>query len=177
MPYTAADGPPDIDATHSWAPATGAAPPVINDRGADPPTLPWIKLLRIDGWGDFPEVSDNSEPVTYGEGEHAYPNVLLGKTVVYVWEVRARTRISCRSVKEALRQGYAGSMSDAGTMTITPYADPGGVVWTMQGRVQQCLPDPTFSFFERRRAPYRWGGTLSIRMHNPRFYQGATGYL
>lgn len=177
MPYVTLDGPPDIDATHAWVPASGTPPPVINDRVTDPPTLPWVKLLRIDGWGDLPETVDNFEAVTYGEGEVRYPAVTLGKTVVYVWEARAASRESVRGTVAALRRGFALSLDEPGVMTITPYAAPGGVVWTLRGRVTQLTRDPVFTYRPTLRAPFRWGGTLSIHMFDPRFYQGATGYL
>lgn len=177
MPYDASHGPPDIDATHAWTPAAGAPPPIINDRLTDPPTLPWIKLLGIDGWGDLPEMQDNSEPVTYGAGELPYPTTILGKTVVYRWEARARTREEIRATEFALRQGYGRSLDALGTMTVTPYAAPGGVVWTLQGRVLQFTRDPTFSYLPTLRAPFRWAGTIAIRMLRPYFTSGGTEYL
>lgn len=177
MAYTALHGPPDIDAKHAWAPAAGAAPPVINDRQTDPPTLPWIKLHGIDGWGDLPEVQDNSEPVTYGVGELDYPVTILGKTVVYRWEARSVTREEIRALEMGLRQGYGRSLDVLGTMTVTPYAAPGGVVWTLQGRVLQFTRDATFTHKPKLRAPYRWGGTISIRMLHPYFSTGGNEYL
>lgn len=177
MAYGPEHGPPDLDATHAWAPLTGTAPPTLNDRAADPPVLPWTKVLAIDGWSDLAELLENSEPVTYGIGTVAYPNRMLDKTVVYRCEVRAANREDVREIKTAIVRGYGQSFSDLGVMTVTPYPSPGGVVWTLNGRVQQVRVDPAFSHFPKRRAPWRWGISISIKMHDPRFYQAGTAYL
>lgn len=181
-PYAVEHGVPDIDATHTWAPAVGDAPPVVNDRGGDPPELPWVKLLGIDGWSDLPELLVFDEPRTYGEGEVPYPTRLLAKSVVYVLEVRAASRHDVREVKTALVRGFGGRTGDdeavaAGTMTVTPYTWPGGIVWTFDGSVQQITIDRNFTFIPNVRAPYRWGLSVSIKMHNPRFYTDGDGHL
>lgn len=177
MAYVAADGPPSIDATHAWAPLAGTAPPVLNDRGGDPPVPPWIKVIRIDGWLALAELLENSDPVTYGIGEKPYPTRKIGRTVVYVCEARAKTRETLARTVFTAMEGFNRSTSELGVMTVTPYPAPGGVVWTFGGRVQQALPDAAFSYFPLRRLPFRHGFTVSMRLHNPRFYQGATAYL
>lgn len=175
MAYTAAHGPPDIDATHTWAPVTGDAPPVINDRGADPPLLPWIKLLRIEGWSDAAELEDRRASRTYGRGEVAYPPDEIGRTVIYVCEIRATTREEVRSLVTASRRGFADDRD--GTMTVAPYPVPGGVTWTLAARCLQFDADDTFSYYRKRRAPYRWGMAISLRMADPLYYSDGTGYV
>lgn len=176
MAYLLADGPQDIDARHAWAPAAGTAPPVINTR-TDPPTPPWIKLLEIPGFRDHPEIVDNREGLTFGEGEADYPSRTLGKTVVYVCEARALTRESLAGVMTAVIAGFGRSRDALGTMTVTPNPAIGGPVWTFTGRVIALTPDPAFSWFPRRRLPFRRGFTVSIRMSDPYFYSGETATL
>lgn len=179
MAYVATDGPPDVDATHAWAPAAGPAPPTLNvaGTGGSPPVLPWIKVLAIDGWRDMPEVVDNRAPRTFGVGEVAYPARTLGKTVVYQLEVRAVSRESVRGTLSACLTGF-GANTNEGTMTVTPFTVPGGVAWTFTGRVIALDSDSTFTL-----APaglwgrYRWGLTVTIRMSDPHFYTSAVGYL
>lgn len=178
MAYTAAHGPPDIDAIHQWAPATGAAPPALNDQGStSPATLPWIKVTGIAGWRDLPEIVDNREPRTYGPGEIVYPSEKLGKTIVYTCEARATSRESIRGQITGCLRGFGVDTSDEGTMTVTPYAAPGGVVWTFSARVLAVDPDDSFAYFEKRRAPFRWGFTVAMRMSSPFFTTGGVAYL
>lgn len=179
MPYVATDGPPDIDATHAWTPLTGVAPPTLNvsGTGGAPPVLPWVKVAAIDGWRDLPETVDNRAPRTYGEGEITAPARILGKTVVYQCEVRANSRESVRGTLSAIIQGYGLSTSDEGTMTVTPFAVPGGVTWTFAARLLAIDADSTFTYARGLWGPYRWGLTISLRMSNPRFYTGGVGYL
>lgn len=179
MAYVATDGPPDIDATHAWAPATGSAPPTLNVSGTttSAPTLPWVKVLAIDGWRDLPEQIDNRAPVTFGVGEKAYPARMIGKTLVYQLEVRAASRESVRGTLSACLNGF-GTDSAEGTMTVVPFTVPGGVTWTFTGRVTAVDSDSAFTL-----APsglwgrYRWGLTVTIRMSDPRFFTGGVGYL
>ena len=178
MAYVAADGPPDIDATHAWVPATGSAPPTLNvaGTGGNPPVLPWVKVLGIDGWRDAPEIVDNRAARTFGVGEIAYPARMLGRTVVYQLEARAVSRESVRGAVSACMTGFMTNMSE-GTMTVTPFTVPGGVVWTYTGRVIALDADSTFTKAAGVWGPFRWGLTVTIRMSNPLFYTGAVGYL
>lgn len=141
-----------------------------------PATLPWIKVTGIAGWRDLPESVDNREPKTYGPGEIVYPSEKLGKTVVYSCEARATTREEIRAQITGCLRGFGGTLTE-GTMTVTPYAAPGGVVWTFMARVLIVDPEDTFSYFERRRAPYRWGFTVALRMSDPFFTTGGVKYL
>ena len=180
MAYVAADGPPDIDATHAWAPATGTAPPVLNDqaRGATgPATLPWVRIASIDGWRDLPEIDDRRAPKTVGDGEIDYPSRTLGKTVVYVCQVRGQTKEQTRGRLSAIIAGYGLSLSAKGTMTVTPYAAVGGPAWTFQARTLAIDSDSAWTYVAGGWGPYRWGFTLSLRMSDPRFYTGGVGYL
>lgn len=178
MAYVATDGPPDVDATHTWAPAAGTPPPVLNDQGGGVPNaLSWLKLIAIDGWRDLPEMLDNRAPRTFGVGEVPYPSRVLGKTVVYQLQARGVTREEAQGLVSGCLNGFGASMSDEGIMTVTPHATPGGVAWTFAGRVIAIDADSTFTLARGVLAPYRWGLTVSIRMSNPHFYTSAVGYL
>lgn len=175
MTYVTTDGPPDFDAKHAWAPAAGGAPPTINDQG----TAPWTKLKQITGWRASPEADDNREARTNADGEIGYPGRLLGKTIVYEAEIRAATREGMRGLLTAHLNGFA-DRAGLGTMTVTPFTVPGGVVWMYQARVLSFDPDPTFTLAQGVRLPWRWGFALSLRMLDPRFYTpnlAGTAYL
>lgn len=179
MAYIATDGPPDIDATHAWAPLAGTAPPTLNvaGTGAAAAVLPWVKVRAIDGWRDLPETVDNRAPRTFGDGEIAYPARLLGKTVVYQLEVQAASRESVRGTLSALVAGFGLSTSDEGTMTVTPFSVPGGPAWTFTARTLAIDADSAFTKLTGVWGPFRWGLTISLRMSDPRFYTGGVGYL
>lgn len=173
MAYVANDGPPSLDATHEWAPATGSAPAAINTK-TDPPTFPWIKLKQITGWRAAPEADDNREPRTIGSGEITYPGRLLGRTIVYECEIRARTRESVQLTITSILNGYL-DRSGLGTMTVTPFPSPGGVVWQYQARVLSLDADPAWDYNPGRAWPYVWGFALSLRMPSPFFFTPALG--
>lgn len=190
MTYVAADGPPDVDAKHAWAPATGSTPPVINNWTADPVTLPYVGLQRISGWRDGADADDNREARTNDDGEIPYPGRLLGKTISYEGTVAAATREALAGQVTGLLNGY-GDRSGLGTMTVTPFSSIGGVVWQYQARVLsvQFDPEPEFTAASGQRellpvigalGAWRRGYILSLRMTNPRFYTptlAGTGYL
>jgi hypothetical protein len=177
LTYVAADGPPDIDAVHQWAPATGTAPPALHAPTTDPlPTLPWIKVTAIDGWRDLPEIVDNRAPRTFGVGEVAYPARVLGKTLVYQCEIRAASRETVRNKLSLCLAGFGTDLNE-GVMTVTPYTAPGGVVFTYTARVIALDADSAWTPNLGSYAPYRWGFTLSLRMSDPKFYTSGTGYL
>lgn len=178
MAYVATDGPPDIDAKHAWAPLAGTAPPTLNvsGTGGAPPVLPWVKVLAIDGWRDMPETVDNRAGRTFGIGEVPYPARILGKTLVYQCEVRAVSRESVRTALSAVLRGFYASASDEGTMTVTPFTVPGGVVWTYKARTLAVDADSTLTLASGVWGPYRWGLTISLRMADPLFYTGGVGY-
>lgn len=177
MPYTVASGPPDVDATHAWDPAgAAAAPPVMNDQGGVwPPVLPRIKVKPITGWRALAESEDNRAARTKGHGEVPYPSRKLGKTLVYECEIRAATIISVRDTMNAVTVGFENKDAE-GVMTVTPWAYIGGPTWTFSARVIDMTPDPSFSYFERRLAPFRWGFSLSLRMSDPLFYTAGVGH-
>lgn len=179
MTYVAADGPPDVDAKHAWAPASGSTPPVINNWTADPLTYPFVLLENIAGWRSSPEADDNREPRSVGDGEIAYPGALLGKTLVYEMELRAATRESLRATVTGLLNGF-GDRSGLGTMTVTPFTSIGGVVWQYKARVLSFDPDDLWTYNPVVPGPWRTGATLTLRMTDPRFYTpnlAGTAYL
>lgn len=171
MAYDEADGPPHFDATHAWAPFTGAAPPVINDPGGYPPALPWVKLKRTPtNWFASPELDDNRSPRTYGNGEVPYESKTLGITRVYEIEVRADSREDMNALMWALRMGYS-HMDHEGTMTVSPYDDPGGIDWTFGGRVLAFTPDDSFVYDDNSEiGRFLWGAQLTLRSSDPTFY-------
>lgn len=175
MAYTAAHGLPDVDATHAWTPFTGTAPPVLNQQLTDPATLPWIKLLGLNGVGSA-DAEDNRAPKTFGAGEIPYPGDKLGVTYVYELEVRAAERHDVRALKTGVVRGFSDNMTDEGLMTVTPYTWPGGAVWTFYARCTAVTPDKTFAHYPRRRAPFRWGITVTLRLSDPFVYTGGVPY-
>ncbi len=182
MAYTAANGIPTIEGTHEWVPFTGTAPPVINDQGAGAsatppgPTLPWTKLLGAPGIRRGPDFDDARGKRTLAEGEYPYPSLPVGKTVVMTCQVRALTLESVTETYTSFLTGFTENMDDDGTMTSTPYDFIGGVVWTWTARCIAFDPDESWSHFPKRRAPFRWGFSVSLRMSTARFYTDDVGY-
>ncbi len=173
--YVVEDGPPDIDATHTWAPLTGTAPPVLNDQGGGAPeAVAWITVRSIDGGRDLPETIDNRAGRTFGIGEIPYPARVLGKTVVYQCEARGPTLESARGQVSRCVAGFGLSISDEGTMTVEPTA-PEGPTWTFMARVIALDADSRPTLLRGVFNPYRWGFTLSLRMSDPRFYTDVDG--
>lgn len=182
MAYTAADGIPSLNATWAFEPFDSDPPPVINDQGAGAsltppvPTLPWTKLLAAPALRSSPDADDNRVPRTLEEGEYPLPGEVGGKTVILRCEVRALTEVIVDATMTALLNGYTLDMTNEGVMTVTPYEYVGGVVWTFGARVLHLDADDAWSHFPRRRAPFRWGFSLSLRMSIPRFFTDDVGY-
>ncbi len=168
MAYTIASGPPCSNAVHAWVPLLGDEPPTIGDQGdVWPPALPYVKLLGVDGWLNHPESIDQREGSTSGDGEQEYPLRILGKTLVYRYEIRATSEEEEADLTIAFGNGF---YKQPGTMTVTPYEYIGGPVWTFSGRVTSHDPDPSFSYFPRRRAPFRRKLSTTLRLSDPYFY-------
>lgn len=178
MSYTVDDGPPDLTAVHGWSPATGGAPPAINQQGGtNPPTMPWVRLLGITGWRSLPENEDLRDARTFGDGEIPYPSRKLGKTLVYELRVEARTVQSVQRCMTAVQRGF-GDMNGEGQMTITPYGSfGGGVTWTYRARVMDFEPGSVWAFWPQRYEHFTWEAALTLRMSDPYFYSGGVGYL
>ena len=168
MPYTAADGPPSHDATHAWSPATGPAPPTLNDQTVNPRIVFGVEG-GITGWRVLPEADDNREARTTTDGEIPYPGKKLGKTIVYEMTVYGDTLQAVSAVQTSMLNGY-GDMSGLGTMTVTPYPHIGGVTWQFQARVLSLDFDNRPEWRKELAQPWRWGFALSLRMMNPFFY-------
>ncbi len=178
MTYVVADGPPDIAATHTWAPAAGTAPPVLNDQGPGAPDEEaWIALLGIDGWRDMPETLPSSDGRSAGEGEIPYPARMLGKTVVYKLQARAPTLEAADGLISRCLAGFGLSYSVEGEMTVVPFAVIGGPTWTFAARLLLLTPEGRPTLLRGVYNPYRRGFTLSLRMSDPWFYTGGDGYL
>lgn len=176
MAYTTADGPPDIDAVHAWDPATGSAPPALNAWDVTAPSWPRNRIEQITGWRSLPESDDNRQPRTAADGEVVYPGRLLGKTVVYEGSVRALTWVTLKAPVNAMVLGYADK-SGEGVMTVTPFTWIGGPVWTYSARVISLDFDPKPEYEPGAPEPLRWSYVLTLRMSDPHFYSGETGYL
>jgi hypothetical protein len=183
MPYAVEHGPPDLDAIHTWTPATGqGAPPSLNDvrAGLTAATRSWpeIELHEIQGWRDLPDMQDNREGRTASIGDMPYPARTLGKTLVYKGAVIALDRLSLRETVNAIVQGFGDPDTGEhpeGEMTVTPWAVPGGIVWTFTARVMGLAWDPAWNLEDD--GFFGVGFTLTLRMSDPLFYTSAVGYL
>lgn len=176
MPFTIADGPPGIDATHAWAPGSGSAPPVLNAWDIMAPTWPRIRIEQITGWRSLPDADDNRSPRTSDHGEFIWPGKMLGKTVVYEGEVRTLDWQTLRLPVNQMLQGYS-ERSLPGVMTVTPFAWIGGPVWTYNARVVSLDFDPKPEYIPGMTEALRWGFSLTMRMHDPYFYSGTDKVL
>lgn len=180
MTYVAADGPPDVDAKHAWAPATGSAPPVLGNWTADPIDYPFIHVRQIANWRAAPEADNFSEPKSYGPGEIPLAGEKLGKTLVYELQVKADTREELANTITGLLKGFCTDMSGLGTMTVTPWSSIGGVVWQYKARVLGFEPDPVPEYLPGVTGPWRREAQLTLRMFDPYFYTpnlAGTAYL
>ena len=175
MAYTASHGPPLLDATHQWNPAAAADPPLLNDINTEPIDLPQIAVLACTGWRDAPEIVDNRAPRTFGVGEVVYPARVLGKTLVYECEIQSDDRLDMMTLQMGVVIGF-GDRSAQGVMTVTPWPAPGGVAWTYTALVTDVKFDPAWKLDGESQITYRWGFTITLRMADPLFYTGGTGY-
>jgi hypothetical protein len=175
MAYTSDHGPPLFDATQDWDPASGTAPPTLNDTNTEPPAFPRIVIDKCTGWRSLPDREDRRAPRTVGVGEVKYPARETGKTLVYECRVEALAREDLTLTQNALLQGFADT--DEGVMTVTPWAVPGGVVWTFSAAVTALEFDPSWTLSgESGSVTYEWAFVLTLRMSDPLFYTGGTGY-
>lgn len=178
MAYTAAHGPPALDATHQWANASGlSAPPVLGDSHREPQIYPQIVIDRIPGWRRLPDITDNRAGRTYGVGEIPYPSRMGGKTIVYECRLETVTREDCLAYQHAIINGFGAATDDEGVMTVTPWPVPGGVVWTYAARVLDADFTEEWTLRGNHIATYEWPFTLTLRMSDPKFYTGGVGYL
>lgn len=176
MAYTASHGPPALDATHQWDPPTTSNPPVLGDTHTEPIDLPQTQILGITGWRDLPEMVDNRAARTFGVGEVVYPPRYLGKTLVYECELQSDDREDLLGTQNGIVAGF-GDRDTEGVMTVTPWPAPGGVVWTFSALVTDLKFDAAWKLDGQSIIRYRWGFTLTLRMSDPKFYTGGTGYL
>jgi hypothetical protein len=175
MAYVVADGPPGIDAVHSWAPASGTGAS-LNFWDVTAPAWPRVRIEQITGWRSLPESDDNREARTLQGGEIVYPSLLLGKTIVYEAEVRALDWVTLNGVQNTMVQAF-GNMSDEGTMTVTPFSWIGGPVWTYTARCTALDFEPKPTLERNAVEPLRWPFAVTLRMSDPHFYTGGVAYL
>lgn len=178
MPWVTANGPPPPHVlTHMWTPGSGPSPPVLGDKGdVSPAELPYVKVLSVKGWRSSPEIEDNRDPRTAGEGEFPYPIRVLGKPLVYKCEVWAENIWDVTTLINQCALGFTTNQSDEGVMTLEPYSGYGGTVWTFGARVIDFDPDEEHNHSWHRVGKFRWGFLLSLRMSNRLFYTGGVGY-
>lgn len=176
MAYDVSHGPPMLDATHAWDPATATAPPTLGDTQKEPMELPQVVIDGITGWRSLPELVDNRAPRTFGVGEVVYPPRTLGKTLVYECRLQADDRLELLEDQNAIVIGF-GDRSAEGEMTVTPWAAPGGVAWTYTALVTDLQFDPKWTLDGESQITYEWPFVLTLRMSDPRFYTSGTGYL
>lgn len=176
MAYGISHGPPALDATHQWAPATGTAPPVLNDTGTSTLVLPRVAVDRIQNWRGRREFVDKRDPRTFGAGEVVYPGRTLGKTIAYEGRVQggADGREAFIAKQNAMVVGFADT--SGGVMTVTPWPSPGGIVWTFTAVVLDLQFDPSWALDGESQITYEWGFALTLRIADGLFYTGGTGY-
>lgn len=174
MAYTVDHGPPALDALHQWDPAAGDAPPVLNDVNDDGLVLPGIRVGRIVNWRGRAEIVNNSAPVTFGVGEKFYPERRLGKTLVYECRLECDDRQDFLLEQNAIVQGFADE--GIGTMTVTPWATPGGIVWTYTAKVLDLSEAENWELDNIGPIAYVWPFTLTLRMTDAKFYTDGSGY-
>jgi hypothetical protein len=178
MPYTTAEGPPDMNAIHAFTAPSAPHPPQLNQQTTWPPTFPWARVMQITGWRALPESEDNRQPRTFTEGEIVYPSLKLGKTLAYECRVEALTIQSLQQFMNALVQGFGHDMSNEGIMTVVPYSGfGGGQEWTFSARVLSMEPDPAWQWDVGWKAPFRWPFLLTMRMSDPHFYASGVPFL
>lgn len=175
MPYTAAHGPSWYDAIQTWDPPLAAAPPALNNVNTSPPVWPRTRLDAITGWRDLPDMTDNRDPRTFGIGDALYPPRFAGKTLVYEGAIEAMDRLDFAALQHAMVTGY-GDRDTEGVMTLTPWASPGGVVWTFSALVL-ALTFEKAPILSGNGVIYEWPFVLTLRMSDPHFYTGGIGYL
>ncbi len=172
MAYSVLHGPPALDALHQWAPATGAAPPVLNDVNESTLSLPATRIARIVNWRGRPEIVNNSAPKTFDVGEIFYPERRMGKTLVYECRLEGSDRQAWLLAQNAIVQGF----TDGGlaTMTVTPWASPGGVAWTYTAKVLDLAEAENWELDGLAPVAYVWPFALTLRMNTALFHSGAT---
>lgn len=166
--------PPWSVAFHDWTPATGTAPPTINDVRATPRAYPEIELDRVTGWRGGTEIEDNRAPRTFRPGEVPYPARYLGKTRIYEGRVVAKDPFGLTLVQNNLVIGFADQNAE-GSMAVAPWpafaADP-PVVWTYAARVAAFDFDPDFTISDDG-GTYEWAFVLTLRLSDHLFYTGS----
>lgn len=175
MPFDVSHGPPPYAvAFHDWAPATGTAPPTLNDVNATPRVYPEIAVERVTGWRGGTETIDNRAPRTFLPGEIPYPARYLGKTRIYEGVVRAWDPFELVLVQNEMVIGFADQDGE-GVMSVTPWpayaADP-AIVWTFAARVLAFDFDPEWALIDGG-VIYEWKYMLTLRLSDRLFYTGS----
>jgi hypothetical protein len=167
VPFEIADGPPGVEAAHTWNETL-----ILNtDRSAG---FPRFKVDRITGWGSLPEADDFREPRTARVGEFALPGNERGRTLVYEGRVQGGElgtpgelvlmRRSIASLRAAFRQ-----RSSEQVMVVTPHPVFGGPQWFFAARVLSLEVDDEQTRGPNAR-PWQREFTLSLRQSDPRVY-------
>lgn len=169
--YTLSHGPPPpAEATHTWAPSTADAPPVMGTNSVEPRELPEIEVLRCTGWYDGGDIVDNREGATSGIGDVAYPPRMHGLTRVYEAVIRTHSRFELLAAIAGLTGGYV--IGDDATMTVLAWPAWGGptpVTWVYTARVIALTFDPAPVQLDDG-ATIEWAFVLTLRLADPRWY-------
>lgn len=176
--FDASDGILGIEARHSWNnPFAGGGAIVLNQldwenaagSGIRQRVLPDLKVDRISGIFDLPEIEDVREPLPGRIGELAYAALQRGKSDIYEGRIRARTLRELRQRGRAMKGAFAGTTE--GTMTVAPHPDQGVAAWHYRARVMQ-FTCPDEQLFDRNHLPTPWirPWVLTLRQSDPRYY-------
>lgn len=174
MPVAAIDGVLGIEARHRWL--TQDTADVLATLG-DLTTWPYVRIVDIAGLFDFPDIEDNSEPVTEGIGMVAYPSRARAKNVTYTVEVGGRTLQEMRAGGAALRRGFgpdiATGLQPTRTMIITPHPDYGTQEHAFAARCLQFSQGADAQDRSANAVPTPWVRTvvIGLRLYDPRIYE------
>jgi hypothetical protein len=156
MTFVVADGPPGLEAVHSWN--GGIA---LNTQGS----LPRIKLDRLTGYHSLPDADANFADFTGRRGERALPSLERGKTITYEGRIFGRSFEELRRQINLMRASFRDRSREY-EMRVIP-AD--GTVWFYTARVLELSIDdeqtqgPWFRTWQRQ-------FILGLRQMDPRFY-------
>lgn len=174
MAVDLADGPRGIEARHAWINIEEAATLITL---GDLTVWPSFRVLDITGLYDFPDIEDNSEPVTEGVGMIEYPSRARAKNVTYTVQVRGRTLQEMRAGGAALRAAFGPDITTGLTQTrvmiITPHPSYGTAEHAFRAR---CLTLAQGTDVQQRgpgAVPTPWTRTvvIGLRQYDPRVYE------
>jgi hypothetical protein len=168
------DGELGIEARHTWIDRETAT---VLARLGDTTTDPHYRIKDITGLFDFPDIEDNSEPVTEGIGLRNYPSRARGKNVTYTVEVRASTLQLLRRGGASLRQGFGPDITTGlikvRSMIITPHPSYGSPEHVFAARCLQLSQGSDVQDRGENAVPTPWvrSVVIGLRLYDPRIYE------